>query len=167
MLKPAFISRLQYTIWFSTRPTASEAVTLALTSPLNTTFYSAMVQASDIDNRFAFEAHDWPNGHYIHTLGGRQEEPGKFNYWLLYRLTEMPDPNNPPGNECIKSVSIALKSCAVNRIRQINSFAISRNFRWASTNSWSKIIYTIFIGSRDCKWFSDHIEWYTLTLMKL
>lgn len=84
---------------------ATEVVTLALTSPRNTTFYSAMVQASDIDNRFAFEAHDWPNGHYIHTLGGRQEEPGKFNYWLLYRLAEMPDPNNEPGNECIKSVS--------------------------------------------------------------
>lgn len=104
--KSAIISHSQYTIWFSTQPTATEAVTLALTSPQNTTFYSAMVQASDIDNRFTFEAHDWPNGHYIHTLGGRQEEPSKFNYWLLYRLTETPDSNNPPGNECIKSVSI-------------------------------------------------------------
>lgn len=85
-----------------------------------------MVQASDIDNRFAFEAHDWPNGHYIHTLGGRQEEPGKFNYWLLYRMTEMPDPNNPPGNECIKSVSTAFKSFEVNRTKQSNCFAISR-----------------------------------------
>lgn len=63
-----------------------------------------MVQAMDIDPRFAFEAHDWPNGHYIHTLGGRTEEPIKFNYWLLYRLPEMPDPNNLPGNQFINSV---------------------------------------------------------------
>lgn len=95
---------LQYTIWFSLKPTV-DVVSLAMTSPRNTTFYQAMVQAMDIDPRFAFEAHDWPNGHYIHTLGGRTEEPIKFNYWLLYRLPEMPDPNSLPGNQFINSVS--------------------------------------------------------------
>lgn len=64
-----------------------------------------MAQAADIDSRFAFDAHDWPNGHYIHTLAGREEEPSKFNYWLLYRLPEMPDANNTPGNQYINSVS--------------------------------------------------------------
>lgn len=76
-----------------------------MTSPKNTTFYQAMVQASDIDPRFNFEAHDWPNGHYIHTIGGHTEDPVKYNYWLLYRLPEMPDPNNVPGNRFINSVS--------------------------------------------------------------
>lgn len=95
----------QYTIWFSSKAKATDAVSLALTSPRNTTFYQAMVQAADIDTSFSFEAHDWPNGHYIHSLGEHKEEPSKFNYWLLYKLVEMPDPKNPPGNQFINSVN--------------------------------------------------------------
>lgn len=66
-----------------------------------------MIQAADIDPRFAFEAHEWPNGHYIHTIGGHTEDLTKFNYWLLYKLPEMPDPNKLPENKYINSVSEA------------------------------------------------------------
>lgn len=75
-----------------------------MTSPRNTTFYQAMVQASDIDPRFAFEAHEWPNGHYIHTIGAHTEDLTKFNYWLLYKLPDMPDTNKLPENKFINSV---------------------------------------------------------------
>lgn len=34
-----------------------------------------MTQAADMDPRFAFEAREWPNGHYVHTLAGLKEEP--------------------------------------------------------------------------------------------
>lgn len=67
-----------------------------------------MVQAADIDPRFSFEAREWPNGHYIHTIGDRQEDPTTFSYWLLYRLTNEPDPLKPPSNEFIKSVNLSL-----------------------------------------------------------
>lgn len=73
-------------------------------SPSNSTFFQAMVQASDIDPRFGFESHEWPNGHYIHTIGDKQEDPSTYNYWLLYNLRSEPDPLNPPANEFIKSV---------------------------------------------------------------
>lgn len=75
-----------------------------MTSPRNTTFYQAMVQAADIDPRFAFEAHEWPNGHYIHTIGEHTEDLTKFNYWLLYKLPDMPDPHKLPENKFINSV---------------------------------------------------------------
>lgn len=95
---------MQYTIWFSLKPPV-DTVSLAMTSPRNTTFYQAMIQASDIDPRFAFEAHEWPNGHYIHTIGGHTEDLTKFNYWLLYKLPDMPDTNKLPENKFINSVS--------------------------------------------------------------
>lgn len=78
---------------------------IKLRTPQNTTFYQAMVQAADTDARFSFEAHDWPNGHYIHRLADHEEEPRKFNYWLLYRLDSMPDLKDPPGNQFITTVS--------------------------------------------------------------
>lgn len=95
----------QYTIWFSLKPPV-DTVSLAMTSPRNTTFYQAMVQAADIDPRFAFESHEWPNGHYIHTIGAHKEDLAKFNYWLLYKLPDMPDTNKLPENRFINSVII-------------------------------------------------------------
>lgn len=29
-----------------------------------------------------------------------------YNYWLLYRLPELPDPTNPPGNQLIAPVGV-------------------------------------------------------------
>lgn len=57
----------QYTLWVGTNVT--EVFSLTLVSPKNTTFFRAMTQAAEIDPRFAFEAREWPNGHYVHTLG--------------------------------------------------------------------------------------------------
>lgn len=93
-----------YTLWLGTNVT--EAFSLSIISPKNTSFFRAMTQAADIDPRFGFEAREWPNGHYVHTLAGKKEEPRGYNYWLLYRLPELPDPSNPPGNQLIAPVGV-------------------------------------------------------------
>lgn len=93
-----------YTLWVGSNVT--EAFSLSLVSPKNTSFFKAMNQAAEIDSRFSFEAREWPNGHYIHTLADKKEEPRGYNYWLLYRLPELPDPNNPPGNQLIAPVGV-------------------------------------------------------------
>lgn len=30
----------------------------------------------------------------------------RYDYWLLYRLPELPDPSNPPGNQLIAPVGV-------------------------------------------------------------
>ncbi|XP_058466778.1 uncharacterized protein CG3556 [Malaya genurostris] len=93
-----------YTLWVGTNET--EEYCLDLTSPKNTTFFRAMKQAAEIDSRFAFEAREWPNGHYVHTLAGMKEEPKSYHYWLLYRLPEKPDAKSPPGNQLIAPLGV-------------------------------------------------------------
>ncbi|XP_052873289.1 uncharacterized protein CG3556 [Anopheles cruzii] len=93
-----------YTLWVGTNET--EEYFLDLTSPKNTTFFRAMKQAADIDSRFSFEAREWPNGHYVHTLAGMKEEPKSYHFWLLYRLPEKPDTKNPPGNQLIAPLGV-------------------------------------------------------------
>ncbi|XP_075158669.1 uncharacterized protein CG3556 [Haematobia irritans] len=93
-----------YTLWVGSNVTQS--FTLSLVSPKNTSFFKAMTQAAEMDPRFAFEAREWPNGHYVHTLAGMKEEPRGYNYWLLYRLPELPDENNAPGNQLIAPVGV-------------------------------------------------------------
>lgn len=93
-----------YTLWVGSNVT--DAFSLSLVSPKNTSFFKAMTQAAEMDSRFAFEAREWPNGHYVHTLAGKKEEPRGYNYWLLYRLPELPDPNNAPGNQLIAPVGV-------------------------------------------------------------
>ncbi|CAO1424927.1 unnamed protein product [Diamesa hyperborea] len=93
-----------YTLWLESNIT--EIFTMTLNSTKNTSFFKAMTQAADQDSRFSFEAREWPNGHYIHTLAGKKEEPALYHYWLLYRLPELPDPYNPPGNQLIASVGV-------------------------------------------------------------
>lgn len=63
-----------------------------------------MQMAADQDPKFKFEASEWPNGHYVHTLAGHKEEPMGYHYWLLYRLPEIPDPVSPPGNQLVAPV---------------------------------------------------------------
>lgn len=60
--------------------------------------------AMEMDSHFAFEASEWPNGHYVHSLAGYKEEPMGYNYWLLYRLPELPDPSVPPANQLVAPV---------------------------------------------------------------
>ncbi|KAH8387698.1 hypothetical protein KR093_008939 [Drosophila rubida] len=93
-----------YTLWVGSNVT--EAFSLSLVSPKNTSFFKAMTQAAEMDPRFIFEAREWPNGHYVHTLYGKKEEPRGYHYWLLYRLPELPDPNNTPGNQLIAPVGV-------------------------------------------------------------
>lgn len=45
---------------------------------------------------FCFESR---NGGYICSVH-------RYNYWLLYRLPELPDPSNPPGNQLIAPVGV-------------------------------------------------------------
>lgn len=62
-----------YTLWLGSN--VSEVFSLSLVSPRNTSFFRAMSQAADLDARFGFETKEWPNGHYVHTLAGKKEEP--------------------------------------------------------------------------------------------
>ena len=60
--------------------------------------------AAEMHPKFKFEASEWPNGHYVHTIAGHKEEPMGYHYWLLYRLPEKPDPASPPGNQLVAPV---------------------------------------------------------------
>ncbi|CAG9862419.1 unnamed protein product [Phyllotreta striolata] len=93
-----------YTLWVGSNVT--ENATISVTAPRNTSFYNVMQLASETDQRFAFEASEWPNGHYVHTLAGYKEEPMGYHYWLLYRLPELPDPLTPPANQLVAPVGV-------------------------------------------------------------
>ncbi|CAG9815211.1 unnamed protein product [Phaedon cochleariae] len=93
-----------YTLWVGANVT--ENATVTLTAPRNTSFYHVMQAAMDADPRFTFEASEWPNGHYVHTLAGYKEEPMGYHYWLLYRLPEVPDPLAPPANQLVAPVGV-------------------------------------------------------------
>ncbi|KAJ8956346.1 hypothetical protein NQ318_015084, partial [Aromia moschata] len=93
---------ITYTLWVGSNIT--ENVTISVTAPRNTSFYNIMQMAMEMDPRFSFEASEWPNGHYVHTLAGYKEEPMGYHYWLLYRLPEIPDPLAPPANQLVAPV---------------------------------------------------------------
>lgn len=93
---------ITYSLWVGTNIT--ENCTLKITAPRNTSFYNIMQTAMEMDSHFAFEASEWPNGHYVHTLAGYKEEPMGYHYWLLYRLPEMPNPRSPPANQLVAPV---------------------------------------------------------------
>ncbi|XP_022907113.1 uncharacterized protein CG3556 [Onthophagus taurus] len=95
---------ITYTLWVGTNIT--ENYTISLVAPRNSSFYSVMQMAMEADPRFAFEASEWPNGHYVHTLAGFKEEPMGYHYWLLYRLPEVPDPLVPPANHMVAPVGV-------------------------------------------------------------
>lgn len=93
---------ITYTLWVGTNVT--ENYTIVLVAPRNSSFYTVMQTAMEMDPKFAFEASEWPNGHYVHTLAGYKEEPMGYHYWLLYRLPEVPDPAVPPANHMVAPV---------------------------------------------------------------
>ncbi|XP_072392743.1 uncharacterized protein CG3556 [Diabrotica undecimpunctata] len=93
-----------YTLWVGSNIT--ENATISVTAPRNTSFYNIMQLAMEMDPHFAFEASEWPNGHYVHTLAGYKEEPMGYHYWLLYRLPELPDPLTPPANQLVAPVGV-------------------------------------------------------------
>ncbi|KAJ0172931.1 hypothetical protein K1T71_011107 [Dendrolimus kikuchii] len=93
-----------YTLWLGTNVT--ENFTLHMVAPRNVSFYHVMQMAAEQNPKFKFEASEWPNGHYVHTLAGHKEEPMGYHYWLLYRLPETPDPTSPPGNQLVAPVGV-------------------------------------------------------------
>ncbi|RVE47343.1 hypothetical protein evm_008024 [Chilo suppressalis] len=93
-----------YTLWLGTNVT--ENFTLHMVAPRNISFYHVMQMAAEQNPKFKFEASEWPNGHYVHTLAGHKEEPMGYHYWLLYRLPETPDPAAPPGNQLVAPVGV-------------------------------------------------------------
>ncbi|CAG9559314.1 unnamed protein product [Danaus chrysippus] len=93
-----------YTLWLGTNVT--ENYTLYMVAPRNISFYHVMQMAAEQEPKFKFEASEWPNGHYVHTLAGHKEEPMGYHYWLLYRLPEIPDPASPPGNQLVAPVGV-------------------------------------------------------------
>lgn len=95
---------ITYTLWVGTNVT--ENYTMSLIAPRNTSFYNVMVMAMDLDPHYTFEASEWPNGHYVHSIAGYKEEPMGYHYWLLYRLPELPDPQAPPGNHLVAPVGV-------------------------------------------------------------
>ena len=75
----------------------TEVYAIQVTVPANSSFYEAMKVAAEADPRFEFSASIWPNGHYIHTIGGHRDQYIGFHFWLLVGpLSSMPDPQNPP-----------------------------------------------------------------------
>ncbi|CAH0758884.1 unnamed protein product [Diatraea saccharalis] len=93
-----------YTLWLGTNVT--ENYTLHMVAPRNISFYHVMQMAAEQNPKFKFEASEWPNGHYVHTLATHKEEPMGYHYWLLYRLPETPDPAAPPGNQLVAPVGV-------------------------------------------------------------
>ncbi|XP_050667132.1 uncharacterized protein CG3556 isoform X2 [Leptidea sinapis] len=93
-----------YTLWLGTNVT--ENYTLYMIAPRNVSFYHVMQMAAEQEPKFKYEASEWPNGHYVHTLAGHKEEPMGYHYWLLYRLPEIPDPASPPGNQLVAPVGV-------------------------------------------------------------
>ncbi|XP_044763451.1 uncharacterized protein CG3556 [Coccinella septempunctata] len=93
-----------YTLWVGSNIT--ENSTISIMAPRNTSFYNVMQMAMEQDPHFTFEASEWPNGHYVHTLAGYKEEPMGYHYWLLYRLPEFPDPSAPPANQLVAPVGV-------------------------------------------------------------
>uniref|UniRef100_T1IVF5 DUF4430 domain-containing protein n=1 Tax=Strigamia maritima TaxID=126957 RepID=T1IVF5_STRMM len=81
---------IMYSIWIGNN--ATENYTLVVTMPHNMSFYEIMLHAVDLDKRYEFEAKEWPNGHYVHTLSGRKENTTMNQYWLLGLL-------NPPAEK--------------------------------------------------------------------
>ena len=83
-----------YVVWIGQN--RSEVYAIQLSVAANTSFYEAMKVAAEADHRFEFSASVWPNGHYVHTINGHRDQYIGFHFWLLFRLSSMPDPENPP-----------------------------------------------------------------------
>nr|XP_034184733.1 uncharacterized protein CG3556 [Osmia lignaria]XP_034184734.1 uncharacterized protein CG3556 [Osmia lignaria]XP_034184735.1 uncharacterized protein CG3556 [Osmia lignaria]XP_034184736.1 uncharacterized protein CG3556 [Osmia lignaria] len=90
---------VSYTLWVGSN--VNETYSLMVTAPKNETFYEVMVLAAEMSPHFQFVSSKWPNGHYVHAIAGYKEEPMSYHYWLLYRLTALPDPSSPPGNQLV------------------------------------------------------------------
>ncbi|XP_046656354.1 uncharacterized protein CG3556-like [Daphnia pulicaria] len=91
---PAQKVHFTYVVWIGQN--RSDVYAIQLTVPANSSFYEAMKIAAEADPRFEFSASVWPNGHYIHTIGGHRDQYIGFHFWLLFCMPMMPDPADPP-----------------------------------------------------------------------
>lgn len=95
-----------------------------------------MQMAAEQNPKFKFEASEWPNGHYVHTLAGHKEEPMGYHYWLLYRLPETPDPTSPPGNQLVAPVG---KLRIFTQIQILREFPILHKLKYRAR--WCYLFY--------------------------
>ncbi|XP_049767200.1 uncharacterized protein CG3556-like [Schistocerca cancellata] len=93
-----------YSLWVGTE--VSENYSLTLRPARNSSFYNVMMLAAQQDEHYQFEATEWPNGHYVHTLAGRKEESASYLFWLLYQTPTLPNPADPPSNQLITPVGV-------------------------------------------------------------
>ncbi|XP_065565453.1 uncharacterized protein CG3556-like [Artemia franciscana] len=91
--------QITYILWIDRNVT--DVKELEMKVPEKTTFFEVMKAAAELDPNYEFSATIWPNGHYVHTIGGRREQPIGFHFWLLYRLPFRPDPKNPPPTDYV------------------------------------------------------------------
>lgn len=103
-LKGDDFATVTYTLWVGTNVT--ENFTINVTAEKNSSFYHIMQIAAEQDSHYVFEATEWPNGHYVHTLAGYKEEPSRYHYWLLYQVPTLPEPASPPGNNFVTPVGV-------------------------------------------------------------
>ncbi|XP_069704751.1 uncharacterized protein [Periplaneta americana] len=102
------LATVTYTLWVGTNVT--ENFTVSVTAKKNSTFYHIMQIAAEQDSHYVFEATEWPNGHYVHTIAGYKEEPSCYHYWLLYQVPTLPEPASPPGNNFVTPVGKLLRN---------------------------------------------------------
>ncbi|OXA60608.1 Glutamate--tRNA ligase [Folsomia candida] len=97
---------IHYYLWIGPHPRSAVKHNLTLQVPTNTTFFLAMQRAAELDPAYEFSATVWPNGHYVHTISGREERPVGYNYWLLYLLRAPPDAESPPDSSLIAQAGV-------------------------------------------------------------
>ncbi|KAI4496124.1 hypothetical protein M0802_007991 [Mischocyttarus mexicanus] len=96
---------VSYTLWVGSN--VNQTYNLTVTAPKNETFYGVMLLAAKMSPHYQFNASVHPlYGHYIHTLDGIKENHITSHYWMLYKLSTLPDPSSPPGNNSLTSKGV-------------------------------------------------------------
>ncbi|XP_043197331.1 uncharacterized protein CG3556-like isoform X4 [Amphibalanus amphitrite] len=97
---------INFTLWLWVGPDVNKTFSQALTIPQNTSLFDAMKLAAERDSNFEFSATVWPNGHYIHTIGGVHEQKVGYMFWLLYRLKASPNVESKPVNTQLSATGV-------------------------------------------------------------
>lgn len=97
---------INFTFWLWVGPSVNKTFSQKLTVPQNTSMFDAMKLAAERDSNFEFSATVWPNGHYIHTIGGVHEQKVGYMFWLLYRLKAEPMVESKPLNTQLSATGV-------------------------------------------------------------
>ncbi|XP_076253981.1 uncharacterized protein CG3556-like [Rhynchophorus ferrugineus] len=96
---------ISYTLWLN--PDITKQESLNITAPNGTSFYEVMQLAASLNPNFAFQAREYPGmGHYIFKLAGQEEDFVNNIYWMIFKLTDLPDPTNPPSDDFLTPVGV-------------------------------------------------------------